>query len=223
MEFLILIFIALSGLIFSISVHESSHAWMANRLGDPTAKLMGRISLDPRDHIDPVGTVLFPLMALILGLPVLGWAKPTPFNPWNLNNPKVNSALISFAGPASNFVLALLFALPLRFGLIPFVDPFNPLNQQQFFLLDPVEKTGFLISGMVILNVILGLFNLIPIHPLDGFKVIGGLLPKSAYYQWVSLERIGPLLLLALIFFGGGVISLFLSPLLNLILQLLIG
>jgi Zn-dependent protease len=223
MELLLLIFIALSGLIFSISVHESAHAWMANRLGDPTAKLMGRISLDPRDHIDPVGTILFPLMALFLRLPLLGWAKPTPFNPWNLHNPKVDSALISFAGPASNFALAALFALPIRFGLVPFVDPYSLFNQQQFFLFGPAEKAGFLISGMVTINLILGLFNLIPIHPLDGFKVIGGLLPKNLYFQWVSLESIGPLLLLALVFFGGGIISLILSPVLNLLLRILVG
>ncbi len=223
-ETFLLIFLALSGLLISISVHESAHAWMANRLGDPTAKLLGRISFNPADHIDPIGTVLLPFMMLLLGGPMIGWAKPTPFNPWNLQNPKRDSALISLAGPASNFVLAIIFALPIRFGLIPFLNPFGIGNASEVFtLLQPVEKLGFLLSGMIVLNIILGLFNLIPIHPLDGFKVVGGLLSKSLYYRWLELERLGPLLLLALLFFGGGVISLIISPLMSLILQLLVG
>jgi len=224
MEVFILIFIALSALIFSISVHESAHAWMANKLGDPTARLQGRISLDPRDHIDPVGTILFPLMALVFGFPVLGWAKPTPFNPWNLQNPKTGSALISLAGPASNFILAFLFALPIKLGLLEFINPFILRNiGVEFFTLPPEDKTALLISGLVILNVTLGIFNLIPIHPLDGFKVVGGLLPKDLYYQWLNLERIGPILLLALVFFGGTILAAIINPLSNFLLRLLVG
>lgn len=223
-ETFLLIFLALSGLLISISVHESAHAWMANRLGDPTAKLLGRVSLNPADHIDPVGTILLPLMMLTLGLPMIGWAKPTPFNPWNLQNPKRDSALISLAGPASNLVLATIFALPIRFGLVPYLPAFGIANPAEVFTsLLPIEKLGFMLSGMVFLNIILGLFNLIPIHPLDGFKVVGGLLSKSLYYRWLELERVGPLLLLALLFFGGGIISLIISPLMSLILQLLVG
>ena len=224
MEVFILIFVALAGLIFSISVHESAHALMADRLGDPTAKSLGRISLNPADHIDPVGTVLFPLMALILGLPVIGWAKPTPFNPWNLKNPRRDSALISLAGPASNFLIAIICSLFFRFGLLPLISPFSTSNSAAlFFSLNSVEKTGFLISGLLILNVMLGVFNLIPIHPLDGFKVVGGLLPKTLYYQWVQLERIGPLLLLALVFFGGNFLGAIIYPVLNFILRILVG
>jgi Zn-dependent protease len=223
-ETILLIFLALSALLISISIHESAHAWMANRLGDPTAKLLGRISFNPADHIDPVGTVLLPLTMLILGGPMIGWAKPTPFNPWNLQNPKRDSALISLAGPASNFALAIIFALPIRFGLVPFLNPFGIQNVDQVFtLLQPIEKLGFLMSGMIILNIMLGLFNLIPIHPLDGFKVVGGLLTKSLYYRWLEFERLGPFVLLTLLFFGGSVISIIITPIMVLILQLLVG
>ncbi len=223
-EAFLLIFLALSGLLISISIHESAHAWMANRLGDPTARLLGRISFNPADHIDPIGTVILPLTMLLLGGPMIGWAKPTPFNPWNLQNPKRDSALISLAGPASNFILATVFALPIRLGLVPFLNPFGIGNASGVFtLLQPVEKLGFLLSGMIMLNIILGLFNLIPIHPLDGFKVVGGLLSKSLYYRWLELEKLGPILLLTLLFFGSGLISLILSPLMALILQILVG
>src|SRR3989344_4436256 len=160
-EIFLLIFLALSGLLISISVHESAHAWMANRLGDPTAKLLGRISLNPADHIDPIGTILLPLVMLLFGGPMIGWAKPTPFNPWNLQNPKRDSALISLAGPASNFILAIIFALPIRFGLVRFLNPFGIANPAGVFTaLQPLEKLGFLLSGMIFVNIILGLFNL---------------------------------------------------------------
>ena len=142
----------------SISFHEAAHAWTALKLGDPTAKHMVRVSLNPFDHIDPVGTVILPLFLMISGLPVFGWAKPTPFNPWNLANPKRDSALISLAGPVSNFIFAIIISLIYRIT--------------QFDLLLPIIQ----------LNLVLGFFNLIPIHPLDGSKVVGGLLPKNLYY-----------------------------------------
>lgn len=196
--FLVLLF-TISSLAISISFHEAAHAWMANRLGDPTAKHLGRISLNPFDHIDPIGTVILPLFLIISGLPVFGWAKPTPFNPWNLENPKRDSALISLAGPASNFAIAIVLALIFR-----------------------VIRFDLLLS-IIQLNLALGIFNLIPIHPLDGFKVVGGLLPKNLYLQWVQLERYGPILLLVLIFFGGGIIATVVLPILNLIRSFLVG
>ncbi len=183
----------------SISFHEAAHAWTALKLGDPTAKHMGRVSLNPFDHIDPVGTVILPLFLMISGLPVFGWAKPTPFNPWNLANPKRDSALISLAGPVSNFIFAIIISLIYRIT--------------QFDLLLPIIQ----------LNLVLGFFNLIPIHPLDGSKVVGGLLPKNLYYQWVSLERYGPLFLLALFLFGGSFISILILPPIKFALQLLVG
>lgn len=183
--------ILLGILAFSISVHEASHAWAANRLGDPTAAQQGRISLNPLDHIDPLGTVILPLILIISGLPAFGWAKPTPFNPWNLSNPKRDAALISLAGPVSNLVVAVVFSLILRL-------------------------TGFgLFSAIVQLNLVLAVFNLIPIHPLDGFKVVGGLLPRSTYLQWMQLERFGPFFLIFFFFFGGGFLSTIVAPLLT--------
>ena len=221
---LLLIFLAISGLLISISLHESAHAWVANRLGDPTARLLGRISLNPADHIDPIGTILLPLTMLLLGGPMIGWAKPTPFNPWNLENPKRDSALISLAGPVSNFLLAAICALPIRFGFVPFLNPFGVANPGNVFtLLQPVEKLGFLLSGMIMLNIILGIFNLIPIHPLDGFKVVGGLLSRNLYYRWLELEKYGTILLLTLLILGGGIISAIITPLMALLLKLMVG
>src|SRR3990172_6059971 len=183
--------ISLGILAFSISIHEAAHAWAANRLGDPTAAHQGRISLNPLDHIDPLGTVILPLILIISGLPAFGWAKPTPFNPWNLSNPKRDAALISLAGPLSNLVIAVVFSLIFRL-------------------------TGFgLFSAIVHLNLVLAVFNLIPIHPLDGFKVIGGLLPRSTYIQWMELERIGPFFLIFFFFFGGRFLSIIVAPLLT--------
>jgi Zn-dependent protease len=189
----------ISALAISISFHEAAHAWVALKLGDPTAKHLGRVSLNPFDHIDPVGTVILPLILMISGMPVFGWAKPTPFNPWNLQNPKRDSALISLAGPLTNLALAVIVSLVFRFTQIN------------------------LLLAIVQLNLILAIFNLIPIHPLDGFKVVGGLLPKNLYYEWIKLERYGTLLLLALIFLGQPLLSAVISPLLNFFLRIFVG
>lgn len=186
-------------LAISISFHEAAHAWVALKLGDPTAKHLGRVSLNPFDHIDPIGTVILPIFLIISGLPVFGWAKPTPFNPWNLQNPKRDSALISLAGPLSNLAIAIVIGLLFR-----------------VFHLQ-------LLLGIIQLNLVLAIFNLIPIHPLDGFKVVGGLLPKNLYYEWIKLERYGTLILLALIFFGGQFLSFLITPPLNFFFQILVG
>src|SRR3989344_1614049 len=165
-----------------ISIHEASHAWAANKLGDPTAKYQGRITLNPIAHIDLIGTILIQLVLIIISLQtgrlfLFGWAKPTPFNPWNLKHPRRDSALISFAGPASNFIVSAILGLIFRISNVELILP---------------------ILG---LNLILGIFNLIPVQPLDGFKVVGGILPKELAYQWLQLERAGPILLLFLLFF----------------------
>src|SRR3990167_1392335 len=195
-----------------VSVHEAAHAWMANRLGDPTAKHQGRISLNPLVHVDPLGTVILPLVLIVLSvlsqgpLFLFGWAKPTPFNPWNLENPRRDAALISFAGPVSNFVLAIIIAVIYRV-----ISPFS----EEIILL--------YFQFILTLTLVLGIFNLIPVAPLDGFKVVAGLLPKDLTLEWQRMERIGPILLIGLIIFGGSIFQFVVGGLISLFLSILIG
>lgn len=201
--------------IVAITIHETAHAWMADRLGDPTARLMGRLSLNPMVHYDPIGTTLLLVLVIMraIGIPVIpfGWAKPVRFDPYNLKNPRRDSALISFAGPLSNFILAIILGIIVRLLSTPF-SPFPFI-------------AGFLYP-FIILNVVLAIFNLIPIHPLDGGKILIGLLPaKDAYEVDRFLNRYGVIILFLLIFptFGGtSPIFMFLSPILNFILGMLI-
>lgn len=199
-------------LIIAITIHEFAHAYAADRLGDPTPRLMGRLTLDPRSHLDPIGT----LMILFARF---GWGKPVQFDPYNLENPKRDSAIISLAGPASNLLLAaaasiLLHALN-RFGLSLFGNSISVLPTLLFAFLQPV----------IMMNVILAIFNLVPIHPLDGFKIVGGLLPNEYARQWQELESYGMIFLIFLIFplFGGASpISQLISPPINFLLNILL-
>jgi Zn-dependent protease len=196
--------------IVAITIHEASHAWMADRLGDPTARLMGRLSLNPIVHYDPVGTTLLLFLVFLraMGIPVIpfGWAKPVQFDPFNLKNPRKDSALISLAGPASNIILAIILSIILRLPI--------PLFLSSIFI------------PIIILNVILALFNLIPIHPLDGGKIFVGLLPeKDAHEADAFLRRYGIIILFFLIFpvFGGqSPVFSILSPVLSFILNILL-
>ena len=171
------------GLIMAISIHEAAHAFVAYRLGDPTAKLAGRLTLDPRSHLDPIGT----LALLLIGF---GWGKPTPFDPFNLRNVKRDSALISAAGAVSNFILASVLSLPY---LVAFFT--NSINLTIISLYQ-------LLSPIILINLLLGVFNLIPVHPLDGFKVLAGLLPRDWYRDFVQTERYGIFILLLLLVSG---------------------
>jgi len=211
-----MIAISLPSLIISfllaITIHEAAHAWMADRLGDPTARLMGRLTLNPLAHIDLYGTVLFPLMLILLRFPIIfGWAKPVRYDPYNLANPRRDSALISLAGPLSNLTLATAAALVLRI----ISTPFSPLLFFSSFL-----------SYLILINVALAIFNLLPIHPLDGGKILVGLLPqKEAYEADVFLRRYGILVLFFLIFpiFGGmSFISLVIWPVISFLAGILI-
>jgi len=194
--------------VVAITIHEASHAWMADHLGDPTARLMGRLSLNPLVHYDPIGTTLLLGLSIMraFGAPVIpfGWAKPVEFDPYNLKNPRRDSALISLAGPASNLLLALIVSL------IGQVSPLLSLFAVPF----------------IILNVSLAIFNLVPIHPLDGGKILVGVLPaKYAYGVESFLNRFGTILLFMLIlpsFGGSSLISQFISPVINVFLVLLI-
>src|SRR5438105_13774803 len=145
-----------------------AHAWTADRLGDPTARLLGRISLNPLVHADPIGTIVFPLVALVTGAPIIGWAKPVPVNTRQLGHPRRDFVLVAAAGPASNLVLALAAALTLA------VLPVSPHTIDQPNVSVPLAA---ILGQAMQLNVLLAVFNMLPIPPLDGGNVLAGLLP----------------------------------------------
>jgi Zn-dependent protease len=204
--------------LFAISFHESAHAWMANRCGDPTARMLGRITLNPIKHIDPVGTILLPLIALVTGFPVLGWAKPTPVNPNNFRNPVGDDILTSVAGPVSNFVVSTGALI-----LLTLISLSSPLGHQlvsgvQVGLVGAapnsvlVPLTLFLYELMWI-NIALAVFNLIPVPPLDGSHVLRHFLSDSARRAY---DTVGWLGLLALVYFGGGLLGRLIYPVIGL-------
>ena len=189
------VFIAFIVLLFSLTVHEMAHAFTADRLGDPTARRLGRISLNPIVHADPYGTILFPLLAMIGGVPLIGWAKPVPVNVRQLRRPRRDYVLVAAAGPASNLVLAFAAALALR-----------SMSVSPFTLGEPNVSAPIatLLSRAMQVNVLLAVFNMIPIPPLDGGTVLGGLLPQPLAYRFDSLVRpYGFILLYALMLTRG--------------------
>jgi len=172
-------------LVFSVIIHEVSHGSMANHLGDPTAKMMGRLSLNPIKHIDFFGSILVPLLLVMTRAPfVFGWAKPVPINPYNLKDQKYGQAKVAAAGPGANIALALAAGLILRF---------LPTNNTQFLVL------GTFLSIVVLINILLAIFNLIPIPPLDGSKILFAFLPKKTWKLQRDFERYGLLVLLGFI------------------------
>lgn len=192
--------------IFSVMVHEVSHGVVAEWLGDPTAREAGRITLNPLKHIDPLGSILLPLLLVVVKSPVvLGWAKPVPYDPSRLPNPKSAAGKIAAAGPLSNFLIAVLFGLLLRVAV------------HQNWRQSLAELFGLI----VILNISLGVFNLIPIPPLDGSKVLFALLPASrgAYNAMLFLERYGLIIIFAFLYFGASA----LFPIVNVIFRFLTG
>jgi Zn-dependent protease len=189
------VFIAFIVLLFSLTVHESAHAWTASRLGDPTARRLGRVSLNPVVHADLIGTVIFPLLAMIGNIPLIGWAKPVPVNVHRLAHGRRDYVLVAAAGPASNLLLALVASLGL--GLLP-VSPMR--------LGEPNVSAPFaaLLAQAVPINVLLAVFNMIPIPPLDGGNVISGLLPSGVASRFDALIRpYGFILLYALLLTRG--------------------
>lgn len=174
----------------AITVHESAHAWSANRFGDPTARMLGRISLNPLVHVDLFGTVIFPVLLAISGMPVFGWAKPVPVNPMNLRHPRRDSAWISAAGPLSNIGLALVAIVAFR--VLAAVSP-----QTAYY-----GGLGMFLSSCALINLILAAFNLIPIPPLDGGGILAGLLPSNALGFVDAIRPYGFMILIVLMFIG---------------------
>ncbi len=209
-----------TALVVGISVHECSHAFTAWRLGDPTAKAMGRVSLNPMRHLDPAGTV----MMLLIGF---GWGKPTPVNPNRLRNgPEAGRAMVAAAGPVSNVLVAVLASLPIHLGLATWHSPFL-IVRTNFW--DVSDYAGLFLASLVIFNVFLAVFNLLPIAPLDGFSVFAGLLPRDLSFEFRKLESYGPAILMVLLFmsfFTGGRFSPLyevMSPVINGLTRLISG
>jgi Zn-dependent protease len=187
------VLIAFIVLLLSLSVHEAAHAWSASRLGDDTARRLGRVSLNPIVHIDPIGTIVLPLIAMVSGAPVIGWAKPTPVNTRNLKNPRRDNVLVTVAGPASNLGIAVLAAIALR--MIPGSATGVPD-------LDVAGTMGTLAFEALHLNVLLAIFNMLPIPPLDGGQILAALLPVPLAIRFHAVAQYGFLILLALLMTG---------------------
>jgi Zn-dependent protease len=190
-------------LIFSIVIHEVAHGYVALKNGDPTARILGRLTLNPIPHIDPIGTILLPLLLLFSGAGILfGWAKPVPVNPLNFRNYRWGEITVSAAGPLSNLALAVLFSFVLHLGLI---------------------NLGLMKMALwgVQINIFLALFNLIPIPPLDGSHILAILLPRDLARLYAYLEPVGFILILVL--FYTGIMGLFLMPVYRLIASFLLG
>ena len=189
------IIIAAPAFLLAITVHEVAHGYVALRFGDPTAHNAGRLTFNPISHLDPFGTLVFVVTA-VAGFGI-GWAKPVPVNPRYLRNPKADMMWVSFAGPGANLATAAALALGLHAILIGFGG--RPLNAGTLFVLKPLVS---LLRYGVLINVILAVFNLIPVPPLDGSKILAGLLPSDMAYRLEALEQYGFLILMALIFTG---------------------
>jgi Zn-dependent protease len=178
--------LSLAVLLLSLTVHEAAHAWAANQLGDPTARLLGRLTLNPAAHIDPIGTLLFPLLAITTGLPLIGWAKPVPVDFRNLRAPRRDFAIVAAAGPTSNVILALLGAGV--FAVVAAASTSEMLLELAF--------------SFVSLNVLLAVFNMLPIPPLDGGNVLIGVLPASSAGLVERLRPFGFIALYAMMLTG---------------------
>ena len=191
-------------LLFAITIHEASHGWAAKKFGDPTAFNMGRVTINPIPHIDPIGTVMLPLIMMFTGIALIGWAKPVPVNPMNLKNPRRDNLWISAAGPISNFTAAIGFIVLLQ--IIKFTSP--RFFQAAFYVipgqagqLQLAQGIGLLLYFGILINIALGIFNLLPIPPLDGSGVLMGFLSDEATEKYEKIRPYGMFIILGLVFF----------------------
>lgn len=176
--------------LFAITLHEAAHGWVANKLGDPTARQLGRITMNPIKHIDPVGTIAVPLVLVMLSGFIIGWAKPVPVDPRHFKQPLLDMALVALAGPVSNFIMACGWALLITISTTALAD--SPVA---------IHLLRMAQAGMTI-NLILMVLNLIPIPPLDGGRVVAGVLPKQMALSFMRIEPYGMWIILALLFSG---------------------
>jgi len=188
--------------IFAITVHEVAHGWVALKFGDRTAQMMGRLTLNPIKHIDPVGTILIPAVLLMMGGFIFGWAKPVPVSYQNLRNPKTDMAWVALAGPMANLVMAVIWALVVKIGL--------EMYQSGIAVGEPMLLMG--IAG-VLINTMLMMLNLLPLPPLDGGRILVSLLPGPLSWQVSRLEPYGFFILVGLLYLG--VISMLLMPMMS--------
>ncbi|MCP4474997.1 MAG: site-2 protease family protein [Gammaproteobacteria bacterium] len=190
-------------LIFAITLHEVAHGWVASRFGDQTAKIMGRLTVNPIKHIDPIGTIVLPIILLALGNFIFGWAKPVPVSPVNFKQPRLMMALVALAGPIANLLMMLFWVIILKLALLGW-------QQQNYNWIVPVvlmARVG------VFLNLWLALLNLLPIPPLDGGRILSNILPPKLSYYFDRLELYGLIIIIALL--ASGALSHILVPLLR--------
>jgi Zn-dependent protease len=194
-------------IIFAITVHEAAHGYVAKYFGDLTADKMGRITLNPIKHIDPIGTILLPALTLMLGGILFGWAKPVPVNFANLNHPKKDMLWVAAAGPASNFIMAIFWVLVLKYSV-------NAPGSAAFFLLE-MSKVGIMI------NLVLMVLNLLPLPPLDGGRIAVSLLPMHLAVKFSQIERYGFIILIVLLFTG--ILGKVISPMIDFFARLILN
>lgn len=194
-------------IIFAITVHEAAHGYVAKYFGDLTAEKMGRITLNPIKHIDMIGTIILPALTLMLGGILFGWAKPVPVNFANLNNPKKDMLWVAAAGPASNFIMAIVWVLVLKYA--------NSAPESAAFFLLEMSKVGIMI------NLVLMVLNLLPLPPLDGGRIAVSLLPMNIAVKFSQLERYGFVILIVLLFTG--ILGKIISPIIGFFGQLILS